>query len=347
MVTILARATNLGAQSYYYCRMFHDTSVHSINETFISREVAKKDFAHRAGFVRVGSYGVEIPSSTRDSVILEFGLNGQGRLELADAQCINVFALEAAYKGKKLVSRREYYSYPVSERELFVCFPEHIISKEGLRFILEGYIPVKYWLWPIIFWGSFLILVLLSYFVIGVIMRRQWVQNERYPLPVAQIPIMLLGEGNQPGDVPAVWRNGIMWIGFAIALFWGLMKVWKTFNPNVPDLQIYIAIKSYLPDAFWGRSWNDMYFSVYAVFLSLALFMELNVLLSLSLGFLLFRLQYWFGEANGLAANTLYPFPAEQQAGAYVAYTLMVLFLYPQISVESARGGYCTRGKNR
>jgi hypothetical protein len=60
--------------------------------------------------------------------------------------------------------------------------------------------------------------------------------------------------------------------------------------------------------------------------LSLAIFMELNVLLSLVLGFFLFRAQYWFGATTGMALIKNFPFPDQQQVGAFVMYALLVLF---------------------
>jgi hypothetical protein len=157
-------------------------------------------------------------------------------------------------------------------------------------------------------------------------MRRQWVQNERYPLPLAQVPLALLGSAeDERRALPAIWRNPFMWVGLGIGLFWCIARIGHGFNTAVPNLDIGVPIKPYLSDPIWGKTWDGVSFSVYALFLGLALYMELNVLMSLVVGFMLFRLQFWFGETYGLVKIQDYPFPGQQMMASFVVYALLVL----------------------
>ena len=88
--------------------------------------------------------------------------------------------------------------------------------------------------------------------------------------------------------------------------------------------------------------WNSVGFSVSILVMSLAVFMESNVLLSLVIGFFLHRSLHWVGEANGwnIASEGkygmgAYPYADEQLIGAYVTYGLPTL-LRSEIPLEGA-----------
>ncbi len=124
-----------------------------------------------------------------------------------------------------------------------------------------------------------------------------------------------------------------MWLGFAVCFFWCLMRTWHAFNPNVPNMEIDVKLKPYFDAPSWGGMWNSVAFSVSAIVLSIAIFMELNVLLSLVIGFFLFRSLHWLGEANGwnIASagkygSGAYPYGDEQMISAYITYAVCTLF---------------------
>jgi hypothetical protein len=79
------------------------------------------------------------------------------------------------------------------------------------------------------------------------------------------------------------------------------------------------------------------------VTLGLALFMELNVLISLVIGFFFFRLQSWFGEAYGLATDANYPYTGYQQFGSMTAYAVLIIILTRKylwrVLRQAVRGG--------
>ena len=57
------------------------------------------------------------------------------------------------------------------------------------------------------------------------------------------------------------------------------------------------------------------------------MFFELDVLISVVIGFFGFRALYWLGESSGWKVYTSYPFKYEQGVGAYLGYALVVVFL--------------------
>jgi len=327
LASVLARATGLEIESEYFCRLYYDDRQVFSQEIFSSRQEESPTYLHKKGFIRVGSYGVRFPRTVKEHVDVEFGLEGRGRVELRDPKLMNVAALEDLYPGKRMITESEAQSLPASERAALIVRPDNMFSIAGLKLLLSSYIPVRDWRDPAISWVSFCALVIIAMFAVSVIMRKQWVDNERFQLPLTKIPVALLGGENEDGTVlPPIWKNRIMWMGFAVALFWCMMRAWKAVNPNVPDMRIDIPIGSYLNDPMWGHTWDRVNFKVSAIFLSLAIFLDLNILASLLVGFFLFRLGFWFGTATGLNVYPTFPFGPQQAQGAYLAYAAVILF---------------------
>ena len=327
LVSFLARAKGLGPEASYFCRFYFDENAEFSDEPVTSRNEEKATIIHKKGFVRAGKYGLVLPATIKDHVWIEFGLKGVGRLEIADPKLMSVATLEAMYAGRKTVTHAQYDSLPETERIGLVIKPDSMWSWKGLRFVLSGYIPARDWIEPVASWTAFVVLVLMATFAVTAIMRRQWIDNERYPLPMTKIPLALMGE-EEEGDRPfgAIWRNRLMWAGYAAGLFWCVMKAWRLYNSNVPDMTVEVPLRPYLSDPGWGKMWDSITFTVSALFLSLAMFMELNVLISMVIGYFLFKSQHWFGKAMGLDVYPNYPFVAKQEVGSYLAYGLVVLF---------------------
>ena len=358
LVSVLARGRNLGADAVLYCRVYYDDHDSFDVEAFTEpRPFEKVTFLHKKGFQRYGVYGLEFGRAVQDHVDLEFRLAGQGTIELADPKLMSVAAFESLFNGRQTVSESEYQALRKSERTAYVMTPDSLWSWAGVGSILRGYIPVQDWRQPVAAWTVFIALLLLATFAVALIMRRQWVKNERYPLPLTRIPLALLGvddEGAAEGILPAILKNRTMWLGFGVCLFWCLMRAWRALDPNVPNMEIDVKLKPYFDAPSWGGMWNSVSFSVSAMVLSVAIFMELNVLLSLVIGFFLFRSLYWLGEANGWGIGSAgkygigaYPYGDEQMISAYITYALLTLFFTRQYLWEVLKKTFRWRGPSR
>lgn len=332
LVSVLMRPQGLGVDSIYFCRVYFGEKSDFDVEVFSTREEGEVNYLHRTGFLRRGMYNLTVPQDTKGPIVIEIGLSGPGRLEVAECELLSVGALDAIYRGRRLVTPAEADTLPSPLRHELLVRPDNLLSLAGLKYIMGGFIPWDHWSGPFFTWSTFGILILVSTFCIGVIMRRQWIENERVPLPMTRIPAVMLGEDDpgERGSAP-IWRNRLMWIGFGLSLFWCLMKGWHAYNTTVPDMRIQVDLSTYFTDPSWGRMWKgeevrNVTFAVTAILLSLAIFMELNVLFSLVLGFFLFRCQYWFGEMTGMTLQQDYPYWRQQQIGAFLVYALLILF---------------------
>lgn len=326
LVSVLAHPDDLGSESKFFARL-HLGGDRPALDIFNSASPSRRTFIHPKGFVRSGAYGFIVPTDAAGEVELELGLAGIGSVAFDDLKMVSVGALEGVYKGRRIVSHAEYEKLPVGERQGLLIRPDSPWSFEGLRFLLSGYIPVADWLVPMLAWTGIVMLILSGTLAIGVMVRRQWLDNERFLMPVARIPLALIDDHNAPGQaLPPIWRNRVMWSGFAVSLAWMLLKAWNYYDPRVPSAHIDIPLSDFLNDPGWGTMFRGKRFEVNAIFLAMCSFMELNVLFSLVLGYWLFRSQGWVGEFTGWKANPGYPYQHEQATASYLVYAGVTLF---------------------
>ncbi|MGC4090043.1 MAG: hypothetical protein QM756_19615 [Polyangiaceae bacterium] len=338
LLTALVKAEALAADSTYFVRLYADDEPAFAAEPISGRQEAKATPLLPDGFVRVGFYPLTLPAKAKHHVALEVGLRGSGKASFRDLRLYDVRAIESAYKGFSRVTRDEFAALSLSERQDTLLVPDAWFSGAGLRYLLGLSYPIADWLTPVFAYATFALLVFSATMGLGLLYRRQWLENERFPLPMARFMLVLLGADEADGGLGArFWRSSWLWIGFGLSFLWCALKVLYGYFPSLPDVRINVAVKSYLADASWGHTWDGTDFSVMALFLGLGLFMELNVLLSLVLGFIGFRMQYWLGQAQGLNADQDFPYFDMQMSGAYLVYAALLVFATRRHLVESVR----------
>lgn len=100
-------------------------------------------------------------------------------------------------------------------------------------------IPWDAWMGPLAWWGTFLLALALLSIALVSILRRQWVERERLPFPLAQAPLLLTEESDGRGQY-AILRNRLFWIGFALpfsVLAWNVFGYFWQALPHLPLLE--------------------------------------------------------------------------------------------------------------
>jgi len=277
------------------------------------------------GVTRVGQYGVQVPASDSKELWLEITLHGPGRAEISDIQLFSVAALEALQSGLQSADAGEIGRVPAADLGRTVTTSPAWSFGWLLERIGFGFIPWKDWIAPIVLWTLLLVALLTGSFGLNLLFRHRWVDGERVPMPMTRIPLMMMGEPLQPGEEPIrFWGNRLMWSGFAVAFVWACLRGWHFYNPDIPDLSIEIPLQSYF-SAGWGTTWK-ITFSVSLVVLALSIFVDSSILLSVVVGFVLYRLLFFVGITSGWNTQPKYPYAAYQQVGGFFAYALVLLF---------------------
>jgi len=121
--------------------------------------------------------------------------------------------------------------------------PEHLIITDpaASRAFYEGLhpgqsVPWSLWLAPLTWWLGLALALYLVQVSIAVILRKQWVENERLVYPLTQLPLELTSNERGAAALGAFWRNPFVWVGFAIPFVFHSINALHTYFPVVPAL---------------------------------------------------------------------------------------------------------------
>jgi hypothetical protein len=328
LLTGLVHATGLGADSAYFVRVYADESPALAFEAMSGRSPARRTPLRPDGFVRFGAYPMPLPAGAKRSVTLELGLKGPGTVLFREPSLVDVRAIESAYGGFTRVTEQEATTLSLAEKQTALVVPDRLLSRAGLRYLFGLDYPLADWVAPIGRLGAFALLAFATTFGLVLVYRKQWLESERYPVPMARIPLVLLGADESQGGLGAgFFRNRYLWLGALFALPFCAVKVARGYFPTLPDVSLRFGLKTYLDDPNWGQTWDGVEFRLVAIFVALGLFMELSVVASLLVGYFLFRLQYWVGMSQGLQSDQDFPYFPHQMLGAYVVYAVLLVVL--------------------
>ena len=139
-----------------------------------------------------------------------------------------------------------YYATPENDwASLFLPYHSRWLSPadtEAIRLFYEGLpqgmaIPWEAWATPLVTWISFILVFYGVLFCLGVLLRGQWVENERLVFPLTRLPLAMVEDEDAAarGPVPRrLFTSRIMWLGFAIPL---LLHSWNSLGNYADGFQ--------------------------------------------------------------------------------------------------------------
>ena len=327
LLSVLGYLENPESETEVFCRAFADEN--EVPESLlISSARPKKTLLHKKGFVRMGSYGVIPARVCVSNLLVQVGLRGRGSVTFADPKFFSVYTVESCFRGRRMIDEADWLALAPEDRPAgAVVRPSNPWSLKGLKFYIAGHIPLKDWWRPSLIWSAFILLLLGALFCVNVIMRRKWAESERYPMPNTRIPLAFVG-ADDSSDSPwaGMWRNRYVWFGLAFAFAFGMIKGWHCYNPRVPNLEVVVNLGDYITNPVFGNMFNARFVFLLTV-CSIAIFFELNVLMSIVLGYWICRSVYCLGHVAGIDINGGFPWRDEQAVGAYLGYAIVVLLL--------------------
>lgn len=334
LFSMLVRAREFTKGSSYFVKMQADNGI--IQTLLVSADITQPTFALPGGFQRIGVNPVKIPTDIQSKLTFTVGLTGEGTLALQDVQFMNVEAVEGAYAGRRLVTAGNLSKLDPSERDFTVVRPDNLLSLAGLKFLLTGYIPLGQWVQPAIAWSLLVIGLFIGFLGLNVLMRKQWVEFERFTFPLTILPKSLFEETVTPdGEIHrTVFRNRILWAGFGVGLVLAMLKGIQFYYPqcpapvfNVGTFGEYVSspvLKAFLQNVGIGVGTG---IGLSLCLLAIALLIETDILFSLWSCFLLFQLWNLFGRAFTLTRYPGYPWEFQQAMGAFIGYALVAVFV--------------------
>ncbi len=334
LLSLLIRAQGFTKGSSYFITMQADSGI--IQTLLISADATLSTFALPGGFQRVGINPVKIPTDIKNKLTFSVGLTGEGKIALQDLEFMNVEAVEGAYSGRRRVTEGNLSKLGTNERDFMVIRPDNLFSPAGLRYLVTGYIPLGQWVQPAVAWSLLVLGLFVGFLGLNVLMRKQWVEFERFTFPLTILPKSLFGETVGPdGKIyRTVFRNRILWAGFAVGLVLALLKGIQFYYPQCPAPVLNVGtfgsfvnnelLKVFLKNVGVGVG-TGIGFSL--CLLAIALLIETDILFSLWAFFILFQLWNLFGRLFTLTRYPGYPWEFQQAMGAFIGYALVAVFV--------------------
>lgn len=97
-------------------------------------------------------------------------------------------------------------------------------------------IPWMAWIAPLAGWSILIVSFFAAMTASMVIVRKQWIENERLTFPLVQVPIAMLGEeGEDRGIISPFFKNPIVWIGILVPIVLYSQRALHNYFPFVPE----------------------------------------------------------------------------------------------------------------
>lgn len=327
LITCLFKGENAEGEAEIFCDAIADDNPVP-EHLFKESPRSKLTYLHKKGYVRLGEYGIIPARVCNSNLTVRIGLRKRGVLTIADPRFFSVAALETIYRGRKIVNEDEWNAMAPEDRPAgAVIKPNNLWSLKGIAYYFNSHIPFGDWARPFLIWGSYVFMLLTALFCMNVIMRKKWAESERYPMPNTRIPLAITGaEDKEDSPFSGIWKNRFAWAGLLFAIVYGGIKGWRAFNPHMPDFNICIHLGEYVTNPIFGGMFNvDFIFSLFVC--SIAIFFELNILMSIIVGYWVCRSAYFLGHVTGIDVNNGFPWFQEQAAGSYIGYFVIVIAL--------------------
>jgi len=271
------------------------------------------------------------------------------RLALAPAQLIAVWALIAVPSGIPSSGLMRYFVpdmvafdyYASAENNWKGVFagkipPQLVVSDqqaitgfwEGLP--AGGSIPWGAWVGPVVVWGIYAFALFALMIGLSVLLRRRWVEQERFIFPLVQVPIEVARRPEAGRLINKFLRSKQVWVAVSILVVIRSLNGLRQFYPSIPLVPTSWSIGfEELPWSYGG----SILLKVYPLMTGFAYLLTSEVGFSLWFFYLLLKLQAvmlgWLGAPMGGpgAGYGNYMWASLEEAGATIALAVWFIWL--------------------
>ncbi|MDP6041250.1 MAG: hypothetical protein QGG64_22065, partial [Candidatus Latescibacteria bacterium] len=199
----------------------------------------------------------------------------------------NLPAVGWALHSVSLVPSPEFYASPENRlREVAIPFlPEWLFLDARFPPVRQAYlglpdgemIPWLLWTRAFSWWLVGILSAVMAGFFVSVLFFKQWHEKERLVFPMAQFPTALLEE--RPGErLPAVFKDRLFWIGFAVVagiIGWNILGY---FAISIPRITVFDEYKTKAVNL--GLYYPSIYLRVQPLIIGLAYLCPSDILFS-------------------------------------------------------------------
>jgi hypothetical protein len=191
------------------------------------------------------------------------------------------------------------------------------------------------WATPIFWWSAFICVLLGSMLCLNVLLRRQWVDNEKLPFPIVFLPLEITRVDPESGPI---WRNRLFIIGFLIPVLLESLCSLNYLYPAIPCLPLKPSTLPNLTRDIHTPPWNalgdSLTLAFYPLVIGLIYFLPTEVSFSAWFFYLFSHFEDVVATASGLRAPGVppamarIPYHGEQGFGAFIGFALIGFWSY-------------------
>ena len=202
---------------------------------------------------------------------------------------------------------------------------------QAIRYFYEGLpegmpLPWAAWVEPLAYWCLFILALYWVSICTMVILRRQWLENEKLLYPLVQVPVEMIQGAD--ANFGRFFRNPIMWLGFAVPFVIGNINALHSYYEFIPRIETFMALHLF-------RNTTYLRLDINLALIGFGYLLSRDVALGFWLFFLLSRLQGGAFNFLGIQstenlsrfANLVGPYMAHQAMGAMIVLVLSGLWM--------------------
>lgn len=176
------------------------------------------------------------------------------------------------------------------------------------------------WMTPVLIWSAFFVALMFVFMCINVLVRSQWMDREKLAFPIVYLPLEMSDTDGK------LYRNKIMWIGFAIAGGIDFINGLHFLYPNIPEIVVrHVDLLPYIKSKPWTAvGWTP--YSFYPFAIGLGYLLPVDLLFSCWFFYIFWKMQLVISNAMAWDALPEFPFIREQCFGGYMA--ILVFLVY-------------------
>jgi hypothetical protein len=193
-------------------------------------------------------------------------------------------------------------------------------------------IPWEAWIGPLAAWTVLVLAAVWVMLCLCALIQRQWIDRERLSFPLVQLPLALVRPPAAGTGINPLFREPLLWAGFAIPALLHTMEGLHTYYPSTPTFQFrHINVTQAIVTQPW-RSMGSLDVTFYPCIVGISYLLTLEVSLSVWFFYLVRKLEPVFGNAVGWTDYTtpsgfVFPFADHQATGAWAAIVAATLWV--------------------
>ena len=219
--------------------------------------------------------------------------------------------------------------YATSENEWVELFHHHLpewLIPRGTGVVQNFFepatrsigVPWLAWVPPLLFWTCFTFLLWGTMVCLSTILRRQWVEQEKFAFPLVQLPAEMSQDMPTYGLLNPFFRSKSMWLAFLFPVVIHSVSTLHFYYPIFPEIPLRYSTGHLFAEKPWN-SIRPFNLNIQPSTIGLSYLMSLDVSFSLWAFYLIYKFERLVGSATGISTILYHKgFVPYREMGAYL-----------------------------